>query len=76
MAITVQTYVDVDIELDEIDTADLIEELESRGRYINDDAVDHGPALQAMFTALALNNEQEALRLLRTYLCDCLGRVM
>lgn len=76
MTITVQTYVDVEIELDEIDTADLIEELESRGRHVNNDDEDHGPDLQAMFTALALGQEQEALRLLRTYLCDCLGRVM
>jgi len=30
--VTVSTYVDVDVELDEIDTDDLIEELVSRGR--------------------------------------------
>jgi hypothetical protein len=30
--VTVSTYVDVDIDLDDIDTDDLIEELKSRGR--------------------------------------------
>ena len=30
--VTVSTYVDVDVELNEIDTDDLIEELESRGK--------------------------------------------
>lgn len=66
----------VDVDLGEIDTDDLIDELESRGEHLEDNPGGHGPALQAMFTAMSLGREQEALGLLRTYLCDCLGRVM
>lgn len=73
-SITVSTTVDidVDVELSDIDTSDLISELESRGV----EGVDHAPALQAMFQALSLGQEDEALKLLRAYLCDCLGRAM
>ncbi|MGN6023399.1 hypothetical protein ACP6NF_03295 [Alcaligenes faecalis] len=75
-SVTVSTTVDVDIDLGEFDTDDLIAELESRGEYLEDNPNGHGPALQAMFQALSLGQEDEALKLLRTYLCDCLGRVM
>ncbi|MFD4120329.1 hypothetical protein ACFWQD_03400 [Alcaligenes faecalis] len=73
-SVTVSTTVDidVDVELSDIDTSDLISELESRGL----DHIDHAPALQAMFQALSLGQEDEAMKLLRTYLCDCLSRVM
>lgn len=72
--VTVSTTVDVD--LGEIDTDDLIAELESRDECMESNPSGHGPALQAMFQALSLGQEDEALKLLRTYLCDCLGRVM
>lgn len=73
-SVTVSTTVDidVDVELSDIDTSDLISELGSRGV----EGVDYAPALQAMFQALSLGQEDGALKLLRTYLCDCLGRVM
>lgn len=73
----VTVYASVEVDLDDIETDDLEAELESRGRSFDDgESFDHGPALQAMFTALSLGQEDEALKLLRTYLCDCLGRVM
>lgn len=72
---TVSLTLDVDVDLSEIDTEDLVGELERR-RTAPNEVIDHSPALQAMFTALALGREEEALHLLRTYLCDCLGRVM
>lgn len=72
ISVSTTVDIDVDVELSDIDTSDLISELESRGV----EGVDHVPALQAMFQALSLGQEDEALKLLRTYLCDCLGRVM
>lgn len=72
---TVSLTLDVDVDLSEIDTQDLVAEMDRR-RTSPNGIVNHSPALQAMFTALTLGQEQEALKLLRTYLCDCLGRVM
>lgn len=71
----VRLNVDVDIDMSEFETDELVAELDRRRKSPTDE-VDHGPALQAMFTALSLGQEDEALKLLRTYLCDCLGRVM
>lgn len=71
----VRLNVDVDIDMSEFETDELVAELDRRCKSPTDE-VDHGPALQAMFTALSLGQEDEALKLLRSYLCDCLGRVM
>ncbi|MGE8515737.1 MAG: hypothetical protein ACN6OM_03925 [Alcaligenes nematophilus] len=64
-SVTVSTTVDidVDVELSDIDTSDLVSELESRGI----EGIDHAPAPQALFQALALGQEDEAQKLLRTY---------
>lgn len=43
---TISTYVDVDVDLEEFDTDDLIEELESRGHMVSDDnGSDHNEIL-------------------------------
>ena len=67
--------VDVDIDMSELETDELLAEQDRRCKSPTDE-VDHSPALQAMFTALSLDQKDGALKLLRTYLCDCLGPVM
>ena len=42
---TISTYVDVDVDLDDFDTGELVEELESRGYYVSDDPVPEMDAL-------------------------------
>ncbi|SOE48068.1 hypothetical protein [Orrella dioscoreae] len=75
VAVTVE--VDVDVDLADIDEDDLIEELEkrrvnpitagARGDDLNDQR-------QAMLRALWDRDDAKAVELLKTYLCDCLGR--
>lgn len=72
--ITVSKYVDieVDVDLDDFDDDDLIEHLQGRG--FNDLPGDLNDQRQAMLRALWDNDEAKAVNLLKTYLCDCLGR--
>jgi hypothetical protein len=42
---TISTYVDVDVDLDDFDTDELIEELESRGHYTSSDPIPEMDAL-------------------------------
>jgi hypothetical protein len=65
----VNVHIDIDDVIGDIDTDDLVEELKRR-RDVPEDP------LQDMFRALSFGNEKQALDLLRTYLCDCLGRVL
>lgn len=65
--------IDVDVDLSDFDSDDLIAELEDRG-------VDSGipndltKQRQSMLRALWDDDEAKAIELLKTYLCDCLGR--
>ena len=72
--ITVSQYVDIDVEIDlgDFDEAELIEHL--RGRGITGLPNDLHEQRQAMLQALWNNDEARAIDLLKTYLCDCLGR--
>ena len=73
MTVTVSKWVDVEVDLDEFETDELIEELQSRG--ITDVPTDLNIQRQAMLKALWDKDEAKAIDLLKTYLCDCLGRV-
>jgi hypothetical protein len=67
----------IEIELDELDTDELVEELESRGfKVIDEDADDTDAELMRVWAALRLNQNEEALRLMAVYVCDKLGRVL
>jgi transcriptional regulator of NAD metabolism len=67
----------IEIELDEFDTDELVEELESRGfKVIDEDADDTDAELMRVWAALRLNQNEEALRLMAVYVCDKLGRVL
>jgi hypothetical protein len=67
----------IEIELDELDTDELVEELESRGfKVIDEDADDTDAELMRVWAAMRLNQNEEALRLMAVYVCDKLGRVL
>jgi hypothetical protein len=67
----------IEIELDELDTDELVEELESRGfKVIDEDADDTDAELMRIWAAMRLNQNEEALRLMAVYVCDKLGRVL
>ena len=67
----------IEIELDELDTDELVEELESRGfKVIDEDADDTDAELMRVWAALRLNQNEEALRLMAVYVCDKLGKVL
>lgn len=72
--ITVSQYVDVevDVDLNDFDTDDLIEHLQGLG--FTDIPGDLNDQRQAMLRALWDNDESKAIDLLKDYLCDCLGR--
>lgn len=75
---TAWKYVEVEVDLDDIDTDDLISELKNRS--VGPDLAgiaspdDLQIQRQAMLRALWANDEAKAIDLLKTYLCDCLGR--
>jgi len=72
--INVSQYVDieVDVDLDDFDVDDLIAHLQGKGiTHIPNDLYEQR---QAMMRALWDNDEAKAIELLKTYLCDCLGR--
>jgi hypothetical protein len=67
----------IEIELDELDTDELVEELESRGfKVIDEDADDTDAELMRVWAAMRLNQNEEALRLMAVYVCDKLGKVL
>lgn len=73
-SITVSQYVDidVDVDLDDFDDDDLIAHLQGRG--VNNIPGNLNHQRQAMLKALWDSDESKAVELLKTYLCDCLGR--
>lgn len=72
--ISVSQYVDIDVDvsLDDFDDDEIIEHLQKRG--FKDIPYDLSDQRQAMLMALWDNNDTKAIELLKTYLCDCLGR--
>lgn len=63
---------DVDVDLDDFDDDDLIAHLQGKG--ISGIPGDLHEQRQAMLRALWDNDEPKAIELLKTYLCDCMGR--
>lgn len=65
--------VDIDVDLSEIDTDDLVNELESRALDIP-----HADerAIPKIFEALYVGNESQALELVRSFVQSATGRVL
>ncbi len=64
--------VEVEIDLDEFDTEELMTELAERGAIGGSSEL--GSQREAMLRALWDNDEAKAIGILKQYLCDCLGR--
>lgn len=66
--------VDVDVSLDDFDTEDLVDELESRGESAGDPEDDEG--LREVYYALKFGLDDRAMQLMRRYVCDTLGVIL
>jgi len=69
---TVQVTVDVDVELSDIDTDDLIEELESRGH----DHLDSAELLTEMFYAFKLGKNERAIEIAKKIAQEHTGMIL
>lgn len=67
---TITASVEVDVELDDIDTDDMVDELERRGVAVNGDFV------ESLFIALKCQGKDAVYELCRTYVQDKKGVVL
>lgn len=74
VSVHVSTY--VDIELDELDTADLVAELMRRGRSEDTLPVDASSILQRLHVALKLGQDDKALVAARAFICAHFGVIL
>ena len=70
--ISVSKEVDIEVDAEDLDTDDLLAELQNRG--ISGSPEHLYQQRQAMLMALWANDNDRAIELLKNYLCDCLGR--
>jgi hypothetical protein len=69
--------VDVDVDLDDFSTDDLVTELESRGKpAAHSELSDADQSLDAIFYAFYFGKEETALDLMRKYVQDITGRTL
>ena len=74
-AVTVYKEVEVDVDLDEFDTADLVEELESRGQVVGTEL--YGDKTEQLIKIYHLRRQGRDFDAeLDKYLYDVLGRVL
>jgi len=71
--VSVSAYVDVDVDLEDIDTEDLIEELQLRKVGIPDGNVED---VTEMFYAFKLGQTDRAMELAKKIACDYTGRIL
>jgi len=70
---TITTEVDVDVDLSEFDTADLLEELEERGRPVN---FEDNEVLTKIWLHDREGRKDKAYALMREYVLDKLNKVI
>ncbi|GAA4493639.1 hypothetical protein [Pseudaeromonas paramecii] len=68
--------VDVDVDLDEFDTQDLIDELERRGKELGHRGADCSELLDKIHAALCLNSVDQLIPLARELIYQSSGRVV
>lgn len=74
-SVSVETYVTVDVELDDITTDDLIEELESRGQIVG--TARYGETTDQLIKIYELRRTGKAYETeLDNYIYDVLGKVV
>jgi hypothetical protein len=71
---TIYTEVEVDVDLSDFDTEDLVEELEERGRLVNSD--DTEVLLVKAWLHDREGRKEEAYAILREYMLDKLNKVV
>jgi hypothetical protein len=69
--VSISTWVDVD--LDEIDTDDLVEELKSRNSGVPEGNIED---VREMFYAFKLGKTERAMELAKKIACDHMGRIL
>ncbi len=73
MSSYVTVNVDVDVDLNEIDTKDLLEELKLRGQFLSDQSINDA---MEMFNAFKLRNIDKAMELAKKIACDNTGGIL
>ena len=73
---TITVNIDVDVELDEIDTQDLIDELQSRGHQLGFKEIDNNELLEKIYQALVSNNQIQLIALSRDLVFNTIGRIV
>ena len=71
--VSISAYVDVDVDLEEIDTDDLVEELQQRNVGIPEGNVED---VTEMFHAFKLNRVDRAIELAKKIACDHTGGIL
>jgi hypothetical protein len=71
--VSISAYVDVDVDLEEIDTDDLVEELQQRNVGIPEGNVED---VTEMFYAFKLNRVDRAMELAKKIACDHTGGIL
>ena len=72
-SVSVNTWIDIDVDLEDIDTDDLIEELKSRNVGVPEGDPDD---VTEMFYAFKLGNTKKAMELAKKIACDYTGRIL
>jgi hypothetical protein len=73
---TICVNVDVDVELDDIDTQDLIDELQSRGHQLRFKESDNNKLLEKIYQALVTNDQIQLIALSRDLVFNTIGRIV
>ena len=73
---TISVNVDVDVELDDIDTQDLIDELQRRGQQLGFREIDNTELLEKIYQALVFNNQIQLIALSRDLIYNTTGRIV
>lgn len=71
--VSVNTYVDVDVDLEDIDTDDLIAELEYRNVSVPEGSIED---VTEMFYAFKLGHTDRAMELAKKIACNHTGRIL
>ncbi|WP_024873106.1 hypothetical protein [Tolumonas lignilytica] len=73
---TISVNVDVDVELDDIDTQDLIDELERRGHQLGFKESDNNELLEKIYQALVSNDQIQPIALSRDLVFNTIGSIV
>lgn len=71
--VNVHTYIDIDVDLAEVDTDDLIDELKERNIVTPSDSTED---ITEMFYAFKLNRFDRAIELAKKIACDYTGGIL